>query len=188
MACGIYKITNTINGKFYIGSTTRMNARKAEHKYRCKIKVGNSAIRSAVLKYGPEIFKFEVIEEFMFGKSFSKEYMNEVLESREQFYIDTLKPEYNLRIKDVTRCLGVISEKQIAHLKRISKFKRDRSGCKKPIYQTSSSGEIIKEFDCAISAEKELNLNSGSVCRVLSGKYSNTKGYYFKNKIKQNGY
>ena len=56
MASGIYKITNIINGKFYIGSTTRLSARKAEHKYRTKNRKGNSAIRSAILKYG-EKFK-----------------------------------------------------------------------------------------------------------------------------------
>lgn len=180
MACGIYKITNKVNGKFYIGSTTRLNARKAEHRYRYKNKIGNSAIRCAVIKHGEENFIFEIIEEFMFSDNFTKNYINEILESREQFYIDTLKPEYNIRIKDVTRCLGVVSDEQIAHLRKISKLPKDRTKYKKPIYQTDVYGNVIKEFRCAKDAEKELNLYCGSISRVLSGEYSNTRNYYFK--------
>jgi predicted GIY-YIG superfamily endonuclease len=32
MTIGIYKITNTINGKYYIGSSTRIEHRIQEHK------------------------------------------------------------------------------------------------------------------------------------------------------------
>jgi predicted GIY-YIG superfamily endonuclease len=44
MAAGIYKITNLVNGKFYIGSSVRLSSRKAEHKYRMKNYKGNSIL------------------------------------------------------------------------------------------------------------------------------------------------
>ena len=178
--CGIYKITNVINNKFYIGSTTRLSARKAEHKYRTKNQKGNSAIRSAILKYGEDNFVFTVLETFEFGDWVTREYKDELLSSREQFYIDTLFPEYNIRLKDVTRSTAVCSESQRIHLKRIANLPKNRSLYKKPIIQIDSFGKFIKEFRCAKDAEKELNLHSGSISRVLSKEYNHTKNYYFK--------
>jgi hypothetical protein len=186
MASGIYKITNIVNGKFYIGSTTRLSARKAEHKYRTKNHKGNSAIRSAVIKYGEENFAFDILEVFEFGEWTSREYKDEVLSSREQYYIDTLSPKYNIRKKDVTRSTGVCSIEQRAHLNRIAKLPRDTSSYKKPIIQTDKNGMFIKEFRCAQDAEKELGLYAGSISRVLSKEYKHTKNYYFKFKYINN--
>lgn len=54
----IYKITNKINGKTYIGQTIdKPRVRFSRH---CTKKT-NSAIHLAILKYGKENFKFEVI-------------------------------------------------------------------------------------------------------------------------------
>lgn len=56
----IYKATNNINGKCYIGKTTRsLEKRKLEHirDKRC------SAIHRALIKYGEENFKWEIIYE-----------------------------------------------------------------------------------------------------------------------------
>ena len=181
---GIYRIVNIKNNKFYIGSTTRLGARKAEHKYRTKNKKGNSAIRCAVLKYGEENFKFEVIEKFKFCIFANRDYIDEILSSREQFYIDILHPEYNIRLKDVTRSTQVCSELQREHLKRISKLSRNKSTHRRIVYQVDNSGNIIKEFSCARDAERELNLYVGSISRVLSGEYSHTKNYHFKFKEK----
>ena len=182
MASGIYKITNKINGKFYIGSTTRLVARKAEHKYRTKNRKGNSAIRNAILKYGEDNFIFTVLETFEFGEWATREYRDDVLSSREQYYIDVLSPKYNIRKIDVTRCTGVCSDKQRVHLKKIAQLPKDRSKYTKPIIQIDKEGNFIKEFRCARDAEKELNLYKGSISRVLSKEYTHTKNYYFKYK------
>ena len=54
----VYKITNTINGKSYVGQTKqKLSRRIAQHK------VANSAIGNAIRKYGIENFIIEVIEE-----------------------------------------------------------------------------------------------------------------------------
>lgn len=55
----IYKITNNINGKVYVGQTVRtLEERRAEHKRHAKIVVGK-----AIRKYGIENFTFVVVEE-----------------------------------------------------------------------------------------------------------------------------
>lgn len=56
---GIYKITNKLNNKIYIGQSIHILQRWEEHKYQeC-----NSAIHQAIKKYGIDNFTFEIIEE-----------------------------------------------------------------------------------------------------------------------------
>lgn len=62
--CGIYKITNMLNGKSYIGKSQDIEKRWIYHKtmYRT-VKENNKALYQAFSKYGLENFIFEVIEE-----------------------------------------------------------------------------------------------------------------------------
>lgn len=79
---GIYKITNKINGKFYIGQSVDIKRRFIEH----KTPHGTmTSIKLAIKKYGKENFLFEVIEECKV----------EELDEREVYWISKLKPEYN---------------------------------------------------------------------------------------------
>jgi group I intron endonuclease len=76
--CGIYKITNTINGNCYIGQS--VNISKRWQAYNCKSK-DRTPIIHAVKKYGVEAFEFEIVERC------SRELLNE----REIFWISELK-------------------------------------------------------------------------------------------------
>ena len=55
----IYKITNTVNGKVYIGQGVDPKKRFRQH---CFGKNKNAAIYKAIVKYGKENFLFEVID------------------------------------------------------------------------------------------------------------------------------
>ena len=59
----IYKITNTINGKCYIGETTKSDPEKRwkEHKSTIKRGVGCPALQNSVIKHGIDNFKFEIL-------------------------------------------------------------------------------------------------------------------------------
>lgn len=62
---GIYKITNKINNKIYIGQSIDIKERWKQHFYKAynEKELGyNSAIHQAFRKYGYENFSFEVIE------------------------------------------------------------------------------------------------------------------------------
>ena len=67
----IYKITNQINGKSYIGLTTkdRPTDRYSQHRYLSRHPEQengnnpNSAIHAAMRKYGVDNFTFEIVEE-----------------------------------------------------------------------------------------------------------------------------
>jgi group I intron endonuclease len=59
----IYKITNTINGKCYIGETTKSDPEKRwyQHKNTIKRGVGCPALQNSVVKHGIDNFKFEIL-------------------------------------------------------------------------------------------------------------------------------
>lgn len=63
----VYKATNTINGKIYIGYTTKtLEKRKKEHLYKSRCKTDNQyfyLFREAIRKYGFKNFKWEIIAE-----------------------------------------------------------------------------------------------------------------------------
>ena len=86
--CGIYKITNTITGDFYIGSSKDVKQRWAAHKWPSSLKrFPNSQMYLDMKKYGIDKFEFQVIEEVE----------PEELKVAEQQFIEKLKPTYNNR-------------------------------------------------------------------------------------------
>lgn len=81
---GIYKVTNKINNKSYIGQSKNIEQRMRDHKSISREK--NVLLKRALKKYGVENFKYEVIEICELNK----------LDEREIYWISVLKPEYNL--------------------------------------------------------------------------------------------
>lgn len=61
----VYKITNRVNGKAYIGVTNNPKRRFSEHKSyaRSKVKKFKCALYDAMLKYGFQNFSFDVLAE-----------------------------------------------------------------------------------------------------------------------------
>ena len=82
----VYKITNTVTGKFYIGSSKNVKLRWACHKCQSTWnECPNNPMYLDMLKYGVEKFEFEILEEVE----------SEHLKEKEQQFIETLKPTYN---------------------------------------------------------------------------------------------
>ena len=75
---GIYKITNTITGDFYIGSSKDVKKRWANHKC-CNSP--NMIIAKAIKKYGVENFKFEILfQGLSIEEAEEKELIRKILE------------------------------------------------------------------------------------------------------------
>jgi len=75
----IYKVTNLVNNKIYIGKTVKkLNRRKKEHMVDSRGKKYNSVFHAAIRKYGPGNFCWEVLDEVMFS---------DLLLDLERFYI-----------------------------------------------------------------------------------------------------
>jgi len=85
---GIYQIKNLVNGHIYVGSAVDFRKRWSVHKcYLNKNKHHSPHLQNAWNLYGSEKFEFtelEVVSDV------------DILLEREQFYIDTLQPEYNV--------------------------------------------------------------------------------------------
>lgn len=75
---GIYKITNLINKKIYIGQSIDINRRFKEHIRISKLNKDNMPIHKAIYKYGIENFILEIIEECNI----------ELLDEKEIYYIN----------------------------------------------------------------------------------------------------
>ena len=66
MACGIYKMTNNINGKIYIGLSVNIDTRMYNHYWSAfnpNASEYDSYLSRAIRKYGKENFSYEIIEE-----------------------------------------------------------------------------------------------------------------------------
>lgn len=57
----IYQITNVASGKLYIGQTNNPNLRWSQHKSNAKYNKGTQVVTRAMMKYGIDSFKFNVI-------------------------------------------------------------------------------------------------------------------------------
>lgn len=57
----VYKATNLINGRFYIGKTGDLQRRMIEHKYSAFKTLYNSHFHNSIVKYGFDNFKWEVL-------------------------------------------------------------------------------------------------------------------------------
>lgn len=87
---GIYRWNNLVTGKSYVGSAKSLNNRFSIYYFnKClkyRLNQGSSIIYRALLKYGHLDFSLDILE-----------YCDETsLVKREQYYIDLLKPEYNI--------------------------------------------------------------------------------------------
>ena len=131
MNSGIYKILNKVNGKFYIGSAFDFNKRFREHRYHLNKQTHkNPYLQSAWLKYWEQSFEFIILEYVICDKEF--------LYIREQFWIDSLKPNYNLASKAGSRAgvpmpesakkrIGENSKRHMTGRKRSEEFKAQMS-------------------------------------------------------------
>lgn len=61
-SCGIYKITNIINNKIYIGQSINIGRRWKDHKSQGNWEANDCFLYRVFKKYGLENFKFEIIE------------------------------------------------------------------------------------------------------------------------------
>ena len=181
----IYKITNKVNGKSYIGQTRyTIEFRWKQHQH----KNDNTYFHNAIHKYGIENFSIEILEKCNI----------EDLNSREIFYIakyDTFKNGYNLTIGgDGNRKL--LLDDSYSEIKELylSGFSSNKIAT---LYKVDKASivKILKSLDVKIKSNK-LNINhqeflelvqdyqSGYSLRELSKRYdcspSGLKEYLIK--------
>ena len=122
---GVYKITNTITGDFYIGSSKNVKQRWAAHKIPSTWKrFPNNPMYQDMQKYGIDKFAFEILEEVEIEK----------LKEIEQQFIEKLQPTYNQM-----NAKGWNIERRKEYMKEYSKSDKFKETQKK--YRKSNKGK-----------------------------------------------
>ncbi len=195
---GIYKITNLINLKFYIGSTNSITNRKGNHFSLLNRSIHpNRYLQNSVNKYGIENFKFEIIEYCL---------EKELIE-KEQYYIDIFqtynnKIGYNLS-PTAGRTVGVVCKEEtklkigLANKERYKnglteehrmKLKKSRGNTPtfyKTVYQYNKKLELIKEWISGAEAARYYKLAGSCINKaakfenLIVSKKSKLKDYIF---------
>ena len=170
--CGIYLIFNLVSGKRYVGSSINIYNRFHEHIHILKRnEAHNKHLQNSWNKYGEESFVFQVLEYCEPKVQFE----------REQYYIDLIKPEYNLTLNVVANTGHKVEEetkKKISSTLKakyasgeITTYKQEHAWIKCYIYN-------IKTFK--IEAECK---NIADACRLLKDKHGHvTEGNLIRNR------
>lgn len=168
--CGIYLIRCIISNNFYIGSSKNIYQRL--HKHRTFLKRNNHQnciLQNAVNKNGLDNFKVEILE---FCSSLD-------LIEREQYYINTLNPKYNITKNVIRNNLSEDSRKKISlKLKQLYKEGLPLQNNKK-IYCFDWKGNFLKEFESMRSCSKILKVSETSISRVLKGEIPRIRDFIF---------
>lgn len=167
---GIYCILNIKNNKKYIGSSKNIWQRLQKHfSLLRKNKHENIVLQNSFNKNGEKSFICFCL----------REHNNETLVFLEQYYIDLLKPQYNITTKVVRNVLSQESRNKISKTlkKRYKEGLPITKHVEVDVYTTN--GQFVKSYYTIKDCAKELNVSKSSVNRVLKGKMQQCKGYVF---------
>jgi len=191
---GIYRWNNLITNKSYVGSSISLSHRLSAYYSLSNInRIINkeqSVIYKALLKYGHSNFSLDILEYCELN----------ILIKREQYYIDLLKPEYNLlkiagsryghKLSDKTKksiSIALRGNKYIHNAKEsrikdvtISKTKlrlsRITPGICVKVFDKSNNN--LFEFPSINSAARHLDVSNRTIRRIREGDTSYDNYYY----------
>lgn len=154
----VYKLTNLVNNKIYIGCTTQGSGSRFQ-KHICKANNGSDyPLHVALREFGDKKFKLDILE---FCKN------EEEMQAREIFYIanfDSTNPErgYNVRPG------GGIHRHTDESKQKIGDIHRGKvSDRRKPILQYSKDGEFIREYESLTAAGEDTGITRNSILKSI---------------------
>jgi predicted GIY-YIG superfamily endonuclease len=151
---GIYCITNIVNNKIYIGSSVNIYHRLKRHCSELKRSIhANKYLQNSYLKHGSSNFNVSIIEETTI----------ENLQKLEQYYIDVLKPDYNITTEVIRNTPSLESRLKISNTlkeqKRLGTLKYPtHDDKKKPVVIYDLNCNCIGNYESERSAAKGLEI------------------------------
>ena len=173
---GIYKIINQVNGKIYIGGTKNIQNRWRQHKSALRNgKHHNPHLQNAFNKYDISNFKFTIIEEV---KSV------ENLVDREQYFLDTLEPEYNIIPKADHHEISEETKRKIGKANKGNELSEDR---KKKMSEAAKKREITwgDEISKALQGHEVSEETKRKIGEANSGEKNGNYGKHLTKATKQ---
>lgn len=176
----IYKITNTVNNKVYIGQTTRsLEERIEDYRKDTRYRPNSRPIIRAMAKYGFSKFSFSILEDNIQTK--------EEMDQKERMYIQqfhslTNENGYNIELggnsvgKHSEQTKQKISQAQLGSKNHMYGKKDELNHSSKKVIELTT-GRI---YGSASLAAEELNINFSHVCAVARGDRGSHKGYVFR--------
>lgn len=154
---GIYKITNLINGHYYIGQSRDIKGRFRCHRFsgrQLNDKDHNTPIHLAIHKYGEENFSYEILEECSIDE----------LNEKEVYWIEKLQATKN---GNYNILVGGQDRKKIDN---------------KPVELYDLSGNYIQTISSATEVAEFLGVSRSTVYQVLHKQRPTCKKYQMKYK------
>lgn len=197
---GIYKITNRLNGKVYIGSTTNAKVREEMHFKNSMIELRSKyPIYKDMIEFGKGNFEFEMIEECSEDELESKEaeYISKYNSSEVGYNtITTMHPMHDeafrkqnsKRLSEWNRKMWKDESYREIKSKQSSELQKERlkdpdylaeksmqlktytDSIKKPIGQYDKQGNLIAEHRGIREAGRATGINSSQISAVALGR------------------
>jgi group I intron endonuclease len=193
-----YKATNTMNGKFYIGSTTNFSRRKEEH-----LRSKESYPFQNALRKKPGAFEWEVwsddsdepileqaLLDMWFGKGCCYN-LNSSAKHPPSSKGRSPSPETRAKtsatlmghpVSDETReKIGLASKSRVPNVEFTQEQQRDKRGDKNPrargIVLTHIKSQRQEMFSCMVDACSKYGLSSSHLSQVAKGERKSHKGF-----------
>ena len=166
--CGIYKITNLVNGKFYIGSSIDLKRRKNRHfKLLRDNKHHSLHLQRAFNIYGEENFQFQVLK-YVADESKLRIIEQEYLDSTKAYDVEV---GYNMSISSVCPNFG---KGENSHtFGRKGKL----NGKSVSVVQLDMDYNYLNVFESANIAQNKTGVDASTIIKVCKGKKKSIKGF-----------
>lgn len=164
---GIYSIKNTVNNKIYIGSSVNIYKRLLKHRSLLRHnRHFNSILQNSYNKNLECNFIVEIIEIVPVG----------LIQEREQYFIDTLKPFYNISKNVIYFSKDVNTRDKISKTLKENYKKGYRNNSNKKIYVYDRlSGRYLKEYYSITEACNSLGVSR----KYIRGSINNQSSYKY---------
>lgn len=206
--CGIYKITNKVNGKIYIGQSIDIYRRWVQEKEG----LCNSHLLNAFKKYGTDNFIFEILEEccieeldekeiyyisFYNSANPSKGY-NKTFGGQENHFLSD-ETKRKISVKHKGKHLSEIAKKKLSKLKKgiptnqipWNKGKKASKEVREKL-SISHKGQIPPNrkkvlcietniiYDSIAEATRKTGIHNSAICLVCNGKRNSAGGFHWQ--------
>lgn len=170
---GVYTIENLVNGKLYVGSASSDTGFNCDRGFRRRWnshlsllrsnKHYNTKLQNSFNKYGETNFRFEILEVTS----------PDIAIDMEQYWINILRPEYNIRMV-ASNNKGI----KMSHEQKV-KSSRSKGGKRFEVYLLEDDS-YVGTWDLKSKCSEELNIPVTYITRCLKGERRHANGYKFK--------